>query len=167
MTAVDCSFTHEDNWFRFRTGALIVAEGQALFMYSDTAQHYYSLGGAVQLGETIEDAVRREVQEETGIDFQIDRLLCLIQNFFQGTYGSIDGKICHTLEFIFLMKAPEQMLFDAHSVNMDGDQEGLVWLPLDELDQYDIRPTTLISLVRQPPETFTVLVNDERGGAES
>lgn len=106
--------------------------------------------------------MKRELFEETGIEFQVDRLLCVAENFFTGSYGSIDEKVCHTIEFYYLMKAPEQMTFAGRSVNVDDDEEQLVWLPIDELEAYDIRPPALISLVRQPPRSFSILVNDER-----
>ena len=162
MTKIDCSFTCENNWFRCRAGAIVLKDGNVLLVYGKTARHYYSPGGAIHLGERIEDAIKRELFEETGVEFQVDRLLCVVENFFKGRYGSIDGKTCHTIQFFYLMKAPQQMTFSARSVNLDGDAEELVWLPIDQLEQYDIRPATLISLIRQPPQHVTVMVNDER-----
>ncbi len=162
MTNIDCSFEKDNNYFRYRTGAIIVSEDKALFAYGKTAGHYYSLGGAVRLGERVEDAVRREVFEETGALFEVERLLCVVENFFKGRYGVIDNKLCHTLEFYYLMKAPQQTTFNASSVNMDGDREHLVWLPIDQLEKYDIRPRTLISLAKNPPQSFSLLTSDER-----
>lgn len=47
------------------------------------------------MGETAEDAVRREVREETGVDYEIERLAVVHENFFDNTRGCCAG-LCVT-----------------------------------------------------------------------
>lgn len=79
---VDCCFCIGKDWFRYRVGAMIIAEGYALFTYNDNAGYYYTVGGGVHIGERSEEAVVREVFEETGENFEIERPICLVENFF-------------------------------------------------------------------------------------
>jgi len=44
-------------------------------------------GGGVDLGENLEDAVAREVKEETGIDVEVQGLLTVHSNFFAATHN--------------------------------------------------------------------------------
>ena len=80
----DCGFTRDGHWFRYRAAAIIVEEGCVLFAGNEKEDYLYSVGGAVQMGETAEDAVRREVLEETGVAYEIDRLAVIHENFSHG-----------------------------------------------------------------------------------
>ena len=71
----DCGFTKENNWFRYRAAAIIIEGGDVLFADNQRDNYYYSIGGAVHMGETAKDAVLREVFEETGVHYEIDPLL--------------------------------------------------------------------------------------------
>ncbi len=157
----DCCFCLGKDWFRYRVGAIIISEGYALFTYGEKAGYYYSVGGGVHLGERSEEAVVREVFEETGEKFQIERPLCLIENFFDGD-GALQGLDCHTVELYYLMKPTEKKEYTADSYSTGGDKEIMCWLPVDKLDEYDIRPLIAKELAKNPPEHFMSLVNDNR-----
>ncbi len=100
----DCGFTKENNWFRYRAGAIIIENECVLFVGNKNEDYLYSVGGGVHMGETAEDAVRREVFEETGVHYEIDRLAVIHENFFNENSGTLKGLNCHEISFYFLMK---------------------------------------------------------------
>lgn len=65
--AMDCGFTREGHWFRYRAAAVILRDGHVLMVRNARDPYYYSVGGAVRLQESAQQAVEREVREECGI----------------------------------------------------------------------------------------------------
>ncbi len=157
----DCCFCIGKDWFRYRVGAIIISDGYALFSYGEKCGYYYTVGGGVHIGETSEEAVLREVFEETGEEFSVERPLCLIENFFDGD-GALEGLDCHTIELYYLMKPSEKKEYEKVSLTTGGDSEKMRWIPIDKLDEYDIRPVAAKELLKNMPREFAVLKNDER-----
>ncbi|WP_432649157.1 NUDIX hydrolase [Huintestinicola sp.] len=157
----DCCFCSGNDWFRYRVGAIIISGEYALFAYSEVDKYYYSVGGGVHVGEHSRDAVLRETMEETGLELEIERPLCIVENFFYGT-GSLDGLNCHALELYYLMKPAEKKEITVSSFTANGMVEKMRWLPISRLDDYDIRPKTAVRLAKEPPVGFEVFVNEER-----
>lgn len=115
------------------------------------------------MGEYSRDAVLRETMEETGLELKIERPLCIIENFFNGD-GSLDGLECHGVEVWYLMKPVGKAETDPCGFN-GGDisaWEKMYWLPVDRLDEYDIRPRIAKKLAAHMPNEFIMLVNDDR-----
>ena len=96
MQNFDCCFTKGNNYFRYRAGAIIVENGCVLFAGNELEDYFYSIGGGVHHGETAEDAVKREVMEETGVPYEIDRLAVIHENFFTQNSGTLKGKSAST-----------------------------------------------------------------------
>ena len=67
---VDCCFSRDGNWFRLRAGAIVVEDGCVLMVGNERDNYLYSVGGGIHLGETAQQAVVREVFEETGVKYQ-------------------------------------------------------------------------------------------------
>ena len=65
----NCGFTNDNKWFRYRAAAIIVEDGAVLFAGNEIDDYYYSIGGAVHMGETAEDA---EASAEGGKDASED-----------------------------------------------------------------------------------------------
>ncbi len=158
---IDCCFCVGKDWFRYRVGAIIVSDGYALFSYGEECGYYYTVGGGVHVGERSEDAVLREVSEETGERFEIERPLCLVENFFDGD-GALEGLDCHTIELYYLMKPTAKHEFTTVSITTSGEREKMCWLPIDRIDDYDIRPMTAKKLLQDMPKHFVTIVNDQR-----
>ena len=72
----------EDGILNIRVGAIIMKDGKFLMAGNDRFEHLYSVGGRVHFGETAEEAVVREVYEETGVKMEIDRLGFVHECFF-------------------------------------------------------------------------------------
>lgn len=134
----DCGFTRENKWFRYRAAAIIIEDEYILFASNEKEKYYYSIGGGVHMGESAEEAVTREVYEETGVKYEIERLAFIHENFFIGD-GSLEGKECHEIAFYFLMKPRGTRKLNSNSYTQ-GVKENMYWLPINKLEEYRAYP---------------------------
>lgn len=160
----DCGFVQGNKWFRYRAAAIIVEDGCVLFVGNESANYYYSVGGGVHLGETAEDAVLREVQEETGVRYEIDRLAIIHENFFRDKRDNGDTVMdCHEIAFYFLMKPRGTKQLNSNSFTLGNHKEEMYWLPIDKLEKYRAFPSFMKDyLTNEQPDTILHIVTDER-----
>lgn len=157
----DCGFTKENNWFRYRTAAIIVENDCVLLATNDKVDYYYSVGGGVQMGEKAEDAVVREVFEETGVHYEIDRLAVIHENFFIGSETLKDFN-CHEIALYFLMKPRGTQELNSNSFTQDNIKEGMVWIPIDDLDKHTVYPTFLKEYLSNKSTEILHIITDEK-----
>jgi len=86
-------------------GLIVNGEGKILLARSHKWFDKYTLpGGHIELGETAEEAVRREVKEEVGLDVEVERLL-LMQ---EAIYTTEFWKKRHYIFLDYLCRAKDQ-----------------------------------------------------------
>lgn len=158
MGTTDCCFTKDDEWFRYRTAAIIVEEGSVLFVRSSGCDYLYTVGGGVHVNETSEECIKREVLEETGVPYEIDHLAVVCENFFTGQNGAFEKIHCHCLEFYFVMKSRgSKKLGDVTSINADGCKEVMTWIPIEEFKSTNIKPAFLRDRIKEIIESKEIL----------
>ncbi len=157
----DCGFTKEKNWFRYRAAAIIVENNCVLFACNETDNYLYSIGGGVHLGETAEEAVLREVFEETGVHYEIDHLAVIHENFFYENGGTLKGLNCHEISFYFLMKSRGTQELHSNSITQ-GVREEMRWIPIKDLDKHKAFPTFLKDYLSKEHSEIQHIVTNER-----
>ncbi len=158
----DCGFTRDKNWFRYRAAAIIIEDESVLFVGNSNEDYYYSVGGGVHMGETAEEAVLREVYEETGVHYEINHLAVIHENFFNENKGSLKGMECHEICFYFLMKSRGSKKLFSNSYTAFGAKEEMHWIPIKDLDQYKAFPSFLKEYLRTEHCGIEHIVTDER-----
>ena len=121
----------DDGILNIRAGAIIRKDGKLLMVGNDR-NYLYSVGGRLKFGETAEEAVVREVFEETGVKMEIDRLGFVHENYFYGDAPSNRNKLIYEISFFFYMKVPDAFAPISESFTEDNSKEHLVWVSLDE-----------------------------------
>lgn len=158
---MDVSFVNDGKKFNYRVCAIIIDNGRILAMHDERSPYYYLPGGRVKMGETAEDAVRREVLEELEIDAQIERALWLNQAFFN---EDVDGIDYHELCIYFLMN------IDGTGLTDRGEQfvlkEGrhthrFQWLPFGQLENEYFYPLFIKKEIFHLPDTLVLRTERE------
>jgi 8-oxo-dGTP diphosphatase len=98
------------------------------------AQGAWSLpGGLIEIGETAEEAVRREVKEECGIDVTVGPLL----GVFEPIHRDADGRVrYHFVVLDFLAR------YRDGGLKAGDDAADLCWVLPDEIEGFSLLPAT-------------------------
>lgn len=156
----DCTVSIDNGYINLRVGAIIMKNGKFLMVGNQKDDFLYSVGGRIQFGESAEEAVVREVYEETGVRLAVDRLGFIHENFFIGDYGEKKGKLIYEISFFFYMKTPEDFVPVCRSTTDVGAQEHLVWVDSNSKIKY--YPVFFRKELLNPVNTVKHIVTDER-----
>lgn len=132
---------------RVSVSAVIVRDGHLLLCeFEDNGLHYNLPGGGVESGESLHEAVIREVMEETRAQVTVGRMLYTYEYVPRLADYRWGGQ--QTVRFIF-----ECVLVPGSEPGMpivpDDLQIGVRWIPLDELDAVLIIPLMTARWVRE------------------
>lgn len=160
--ATDCCFVSENSRFRFRVAALIIEDGCVLLACNSKATYFYTIGGGVHLGETSQQAVEREVMEEIGVPYKVDRLVAVHENFFHDTSASVLNKYdSHEVAFVYLMKSRGTKQLPEHqSFCIDG-REYARWIAISDLPNHTHFPVFLQDLATNLPNAVQHFVTKQ------
>ena len=163
--ANDMTVRCDDGFINIRVGAIIMKQGKFLMVGNERANYLYSVGGRVKFGETAEEAVIREVYEETGIRMEIDRLGFVHENYFYGDSPVNMGKLIYEVSFFFYMKVPDDFKPVSRSFTEDDSKEYLKWV--DEAEDITIYPTFFKTELAHPENGVKHFVTDERNSKKN
>ena len=153
---MDISYNCENQKFNYRVCAMIIAENKILAMHDERSPYFYLPGGRVKMGETAEQAVAREVQEELGVTPKITRPLWLNQAFFT---EDVEGERFHELCVYFLMDISNSRIpFESGVfIRREGVHRHVFeWLELEQLEKEYFYPLFLKKEIFHLPEGLTL-----------
>lgn len=136
----DCGFTYYANPCS-ATAAFIVNEKDEMLVVrraKNPAKGTLDLpGGFVDMGETVEEGMRREIKEETGLDVGEIQYLFSSPNVYQ-----YSGMGIHTLDMDFLVRVTGEC-----QVKAADDAAEARWIPLNEVKPEEFGLTSIRNAV--------------------
>ncbi len=163
------TFQIDQSRFTYRVAGVCIHAGHVLLQAADDEAFWFLPGGRVEMGETSEGALKREMREELLLDsdVQVLRLLWIAENFFRYNHQAF-----HELGFYYQIAFPQHpKLYDltrAHTAIEDTGSFAsepiaftLRWFPLATLDNIPLYPIFLRAGLRHLPTSVQHIVHIE------
>lgn len=155
------AFDRDEMRFNYRVVGIALQRGCVL-IHRTYNEAFWSLpGGRVEFLEPSQEALKREMQEEIGVDVRVDRLVWVVENFFQ-----YSGWHYHELSLYFLMLFPSKPHFNPDIETFAGNdkEQSLIfrWQKLDRLDEIELYPAFLKRSLQLIPKDTQHIVYVEK-----
>ena len=113
-------------------GGVVVRDGKALIVKRahEPRKGEWSLpGGLLELGESLHDAVRREIKEETALDVTVGPIIETFDRVHRDDHGRIRYHFV-IVDFVCWPNGGEAM--------PGSDADGVAWVSVAEIDDYRV-----------------------------
>jgi ADP-ribose pyrophosphatase YjhB (NUDIX family) len=124
---------------------IIIDKGQILLCQTCDLEHnfYFLPGGHIDHNESAKEALARELLEETGYKFKIEKFLYCLEHIFEPKTLSL----CHNHEYNFIFKAASEEVGSGDVINKLEKHIRLVWVPFSQIGKIDLKPEPLKELI--------------------
>lgn len=155
---MDLTLDVEDYKLNIRAGGVIIHNNKILTHRNINKDHYCLPGGRIEIGESSEQTIKREIQEELGKQIEIIEYAATIENFFE-----MENKKYHEIYFLhrieFENEEDKKINYTMH--NVEGKEYlQYEWLDLDKIEEYNILPRCLKEVLKSR-NFSTHVINDD------
>ena len=144
---MDITISVDEYKLNARAACIINHNNKILVHKNINEDHYALLGGRVEIGESSEETIKREVLEELGKEIDITGYIATIENFFE-----MKGSKYHEYMFIYEAEFKEEKdkLIEETLQNMEGkDYLKYEWLDLEHIEEYPILPKVINEILKE------------------
>ena len=140
---MDLRFLVDGMKLNVRSGIMIIKDNKILLHKNDNKDNYCLPGGGVKFLETSEEAIIREIKEETGLDIKVDSFVTTIENIFEK-----DGIKFHEVYFIYKGSFIENIDTSKIINNIEGKPLKYGFVDLNKIDDYYILPVVIKDIIK-------------------
>ena len=148
---IDIQYKTDDGYFNCRVVGVCVKNNKVFLSKLKEDEYWTFIGGKSEFGEATDEAIIREYKEETGATLQINRLLAVIENFFD-----MDNSNWHQLIFFYLLNDDNNELedFDGYKEVNDNSNAIYQWITLEQIDSLNIKPNCAQQILKKIPKNI-------------
>ena len=132
---MDIKINSDEGKFKFRVCGILKFNNKYLIVRMNENKFYCLPGGHIELGEDTNEAVLREMREELDFEVKIERMVCVIQNFFKDE----NGKTFHELGYYYIINPVDETKVNPNDFKREELDKGIIqhldfkWVTLEEL----------------------------------
>ena len=118
-------------------------------------------GGYVEIGETSEEAMLRELNEEINLDFKIENFAGITENFFT----NLKGQKTHGIDFYYYVKLVDDNDYQYIDYNrIENDKGSIVkhkfsWIDVNKLNDIKLLPLEVREKIKKAEFNFHIIIN--------
>ena len=147
---MDITYKKDDYQFILRTSIVIFNKDMnkiLLFQVKDK-DFYMLIGGKISELETSLEAIQREIKEEISLDVSNIEFVCLSEEFVNAR-----GFNNHQINVIYKGIYNNTIIKDKF-VGLEGDWCHYEWIDIDKIDNYEIYPSIVKDIAKNPNEKY-------------
>lgn len=161
---MDVKIKTNDLKFKLRvTGVFIYKDKILLDEYDNNT--FILPGGYVNLKEDSNEAILRELKEEIGYEFKINKFMGTLENFFTNR----NNENTHEINFYYKVDLDNKNNIENLDLNKIEDDHGYIihhhfkWIKLKDLDNINLEPRKInIQVLVNNEEIFHYIIKDNK-----
>lgn len=150
------SFRDDGGVFNYRVVGVLINADAVLVQRAESDSFWALPGGRGEFGAASHDTIRREFVEEIGLEVQVQRLLWVVENFFEL------GEPYHEISFYYHLfpfgPIPSGPVFTGRREDRNPPLV-FQWVPLQQLADLRLYPSFLPEALAHLPEHVTHIVH--------
>lgn len=146
--------------FKYRVSAIFIHDNKILVNNYDE-DSYCLPGGYVEIGETSEEAMLRELKEEINLNFKIEKFAGIIENFFT----NLKGQKTHGIDFYYYVKLVDDNDYQFIDYNRVENDKGFIvkhkfsWIDINKLNDVKLLPLEVRKKINKAELNFHIITN--------